>query len=130
MLHRRFGEFLVDEGYVTEEQLERGLAHQQKLRELRLGELLVQAGVVRQSELSRLVEQHLIEIGRGLTRLRFGEWLAEEGHVTPMQVQRAVWRQWHYRHRRIGEILVEMELMSQTHLDDAIRRQLQAIAVD
>jgi hypothetical protein len=130
MLHRRFGEFLVDEGYVTEEELERGLAYQRELRTLRLGELLLRAGVLRQSDLTRLVEEHLVQIGRGLTRLRFGEWLAEEGHVTPMQVQRAVWRQWQYRNRRIGEILVEMEALSQARLDEAIRRQLQSIAVN
>jgi hypothetical protein len=129
MLHRRFGEFLVDEGYVTPEQLARALERQRELREMRLGEILVQIGVLTPIELAELAERHLIEVGKGLTRQRFGEWLAEEGSVSPMQVQRAVWRQWRNRHLRIGEILVELDLLSKSALDEAVARQLRSIAV-
>lgn len=128
MLHRCLGEFLVEEGFVTDEQLERGLARQERIRRMKIGEILVEMGVLGHGDLMRAVEQHLSGVARGGVRLRLTEWLIEEQLVTSYQIQMALWRQEQYRRRRIGEILVELGMLSQARLDAAIRMQLESIA--
>lgn len=128
MLHRCLGEFLVEEGFVTEEQLELGLARQERIRRMKIGEVLVEMGVLRHGDLMRAVEQHLSRVARGGVRLRLTEWLIEEQLATSHQIQIALWRQEQYRRKRIGEILVELGILSQARLDAAIRIQLESIA--
>ncbi len=128
MLHRCLGEFLVEEGFVTEKQLQAGLDRQERIRRMKIGEILVEMGVLRHGTLMRAVERHLSTVARGGVRLRLTDWLIEERLITPVQIQIALWRQEQYRRRRIGEILVELGLLSQAQLNLAIRMQLETIA--
>jgi hypothetical protein len=128
MLHRCLGEFLVEEGFVTEEQLRRGLMRQERIRSMKVGEILVEMGVLGHGDLMRAVQRHLSSVARGGVRQRLTDWLIEERLITPVQIQIALWRQEQYRQRRIGEILVELGLLSQARLDTAIRMQLESIA--
>jgi hypothetical protein len=126
-MHRRlFGAFLVGEGYVTEGQLQLALEHQVRLRQSRLGDILVAQGAVPRSVLERAALEQLNASGR---RLRIGEFLVAEGHVTQADLDRALAQQERDRAKRVGEILVELGFLSRAALEDAVRLQLDAHSV-
>src|SRR5438445_56637 len=78
MQRRLFGAFLVAEGYVTEAQLQLALEHQARLRQTRVGDILVAQGAIPRAGLERAALEQIDVAGR---RLRIGEFLVTDGHV-------------------------------------------------
>jgi len=79
MQRRLFGAFVVAEGYVTEGQLGLALEHQSRLRQTRLGDILVAQGSIPRALLERAALDQMDIAGGG--RLRIGEFLVGEGLV-------------------------------------------------
>jgi hypothetical protein len=121
MQKRFFGAFLVAEGYVTEGQLQLALEHQARLRQTRLGDVLVALGAIPRPLLERAVLEQFDASGR---RLRIGEFLVGEGLIRQSDLDRALLRQEKDRGKRIGEVLVDLGFLSITDLDAAVRAQL------
>lgn len=127
---RRFGEFLVEEEYVTPKQLDEGLQKQVELRRKPIGELLVDMGALTQEQLEHSLTKHLDQIcAEGTKRQFFGEFLIEEGLIQRSDLERALYEQSRYRRLRIGEILVDLGHISDKKLHDAVQAQLTDLAV-
>ncbi len=79
------GAALVDAGACTREQLEEAL-RVQRSRYARLGDILVQQGVVPHARMGQLVDQYL---GNGSSK-RLGDFLVESGAITTAQLEDAL----------------------------------------
>lgn len=131
MTHRRrIGEFLVDEGFAKPIQIQLALARQRRLRNMRIGEILVELGVLTEQQLARGVQQQLARLHKhdGSPRLRFGEFLVEEGYITDTDVHRALRYQRRLRAMHLGDILVDMGVLDTVTLERALASQLQQLA--
>jgi hypothetical protein len=107
----KLGQILVRRGYITEEQLEEGLA----LQKMRLGELLINFGGLTEAQLDEaLLRQETDE-----NRKRLGEILKELGYASPREVQWASERV----HQKLGRILVGLGLISKEELRRVLGRQ-------
>lgn len=122
MQRRLFGAFVVAEGYVTEGQLGFAVEHQSKLRQTRLGDILVAQGSIPRALLERAA---LDQMDAGGRRLRIGEFLVGEGLVQQADVARALAQQERDRAKRIGEVLLELGFLSAQTLAEAVRAQLE-----
>ena len=81
MLWKKFGEFLVDEGFVTQIDLDRALYRQEIQRRRRIGEILVQLGHLTATQLMTAVVQQLdslAHLDEGTHSVPFGRFLVEE----------------------------------------------------
>src|SRR6478609_1171266 len=121
MQRRLFGAFLVAEGYITEGQLQLALEHQTRLRQARLGDILVARGSIPRPMLERAVLDQMELSGR---RLRLGEFLVGEGLVRQSDLDGALAHQERERGKRLGEIIIELGFLDSTKLSEAVRRQL------
>ena len=129
MRHQLFGEFLIDEGFVTLDQLNEALSLQRSFRRTPLGEILVEMGLMTRIELLAHLSAHLDSLNReDSTNLRFGEYLVEEGIVRRIDIERAIWHQRKRRSRRIGELLVTLGYLEPEELESAVVRQLRLLA--
>lgn len=129
MTKRRFGSFLVDEGLVTQEQLQRALQHQVKLRNVLLGQLLVEMAALRARDLERIVVAQLEDFEQGPGRMPLGERLVYEGLISREDLRAALHQQQRLRDKRIGELMVDLGLLSAHDLNDVVGRQLEEMAV-
>ena len=123
MQRRLFGAFVVAEGYVTEGQLGLALEHQSRLRQTRLGDILVAQGSIPRALLERAALDQMDIAGGG--RLRIGEFLVGEGLVRQADLARALAQQERDRGKRIGEVLLELGFLSAQTLAEAVRAQLE-----
>lgn len=73
---KHLGEFLVENGIVTLNQLEDALDMQKHNRERRVGEILVTQGVLSKEQLVMAIEMFIIE--SGITPDYVDEWLDQE----------------------------------------------------
>jgi hypothetical protein len=122
MSRQLFGAFLVAEGLITEEQLQIALRHQARLRQTRIGDLLVTLGAISRDTLERAVRAQLEESG---ARRRIGDYLVDEELVRREDIDRALARQADDRGKRLGELLVELGFLRRQDLDRAIAAQLE-----
>lgn len=128
---KQFGSFLVEEGFVSENMVDRALEHQERLKKMPLGEILVQLNMLTRDALDSLVQAYMAERRQeaGPPARRIGEFLVERGAITPLQLAAAVRQQRKYRSQRLGELLVEMGKLQPKELDHAIIRQMSQIAL-
>jgi type IV pilus assembly protein PilB len=123
MQRRLFGAFLVAEGYVTDAQLALALEHQRRLRETRLGDILVAQGAIPRPLLERAALDQLE--GGGARRARIGEFLLGEGLIGQTALTRALAQQERDRGKRLGEVLLELGFLDADALSQAVRAQLE-----
>jgi type IV pilus assembly protein PilB len=123
MQRRLFGAFLVAEGYVTDAQLALALEHQRRLRETRLGDILVAQGAIPRPLLERAALDQLE--GAGARRARIGEFLLGEGLIGQIDLTRALAQQERDRGKRLGEVLLELGFLDADALSQAVRAQLE-----
>jgi hypothetical protein len=107
----KLGEILVRRGYITDEQLEEGLA----LQKMRLGELLINFGGLTEVQLNEALRRQKTDENRK----RLGEILKELGYASPSEVQWASERV----HQKLGRILVDLGLISKEDLRKVLGRQ-------
>lgn len=130
MLRKRFGSFLVEEGFISETALRHALFQQRRLRSLRLGEVLVEMGALSPSTFNVIfvAQMHALARNEGYRPPRFGELLVREGFVDRDTVQVGLARQHAFRKKRLGEILVDLNYLRPAQLEQAVRAQLDALA--
>lgn len=126
---QRFGEFLVEEGYILPSQLEEGLEMQRQLQKVPIGEVIVELGLIQQIELPQILARHLHTLwSESSERLLFGEYLIDSGILEQEDLERALWHQAQLRKLRIGEVLVRLGYLQPHQLREAIDRQLGAVS--
>ncbi len=119
----RLGQLLLDEGLITQEQLESALAVQATAPGyIPLGQILVQRRIITKRQLSLILE-------RGQKRLRLGELLVRNGTLTETRLQQALAYQQRLQ-RPIGEVLVKMGLVTDEVMRQALGLQLSIPFVD
>ncbi|HEY4393598.1 MAG TPA: hypothetical protein VGP64_06030 [Polyangia bacterium] len=118
-----FGAFLVAEGYVTEAQLSLALEYQRRLRQARLGDILVAQGAIPREMLERAALDQMDVAGGH--RLRLGEFLVGEGLLREADVARALAQQERDRGKRLGELLLELGFLTTQALAQAVRAQIE-----
>lgn len=133
MSFRAFGTFLVEEGYVSRQELERALWRQIQLRQLPLTEVLVQRRAVSRRDLEgyyqRFVQEAFNSDGPRKRRY-FGEYLVEEGVIERDDLDRALYALRRNRRKPIGEVLVDLGYLTRRDLERAVRAQLVELAVE
>lgn len=121
----RFGEYLVRERLVSGTDLELALEEQRgALAHRFLGEIFVHKELLSAEDLERAVDGYLRELGGGLDSTRLGDLLVLAGSITPAQLETALAAQRAAKGPRfIGEILVDMEIISLRQLEVFLANQ-------
>jgi hypothetical protein len=114
---RRFGEILVDEGYINDTQLSISLQLQAVCPNyMPIGQVLLANNLITRKQLNALLHRHN-------KRSRLGDILIKVGKITPEQLQEALAHQ-----RRaplpIGQMLVGLGYISGAEMRDALCTQL------
>lgn len=127
---RPIGEYLVEEGIITEAQLEAALLRQKEYRSMRLGEILIQMKALSRLQLDEVVSHQMgllqDETSRPQRR-RIGELMIEKGFISQEQLEQALQRQVEFSRMRLGEILLELGHLEEFQLETAITRQLEVL---
>ncbi len=120
----RLGTMLLREGLITPEQLEEALRAQKDGRKKTIGEILVEQNQVGADTVARAVERQKRH------RLRIGELLMEAGLATEEEVNAALDEQRNHRDRRLGEILVDMNIVSEFAMTSMLAKKFSIPFVD
>lgn len=129
----KVGEYLVEHGIISREQLDTALAEQRICRQrgelCMLGEILLCLGIVSPSTLAHaLVEQQQTTSAspKG-PYLRLGEYLLAEQLISPAQLEAALTEQFLQQQSgasvRLGEILLQMNYLTIEMLEQLLERQ-------
>ncbi|MDR1609090.1 MAG: chemotaxis protein CheA [Deltaproteobacteria bacterium] len=85
----------------------------------KLGEILVEKGLITQNDLGGLIQAQ-----KTVRAIRLGEILIQDGLITEDDLNEALLRQQNQdKGRRLGEILVSMGRLEREHLDEALKIQ-------
>ncbi len=123
------GQVLLQDGLVDPEELVEALDEQKRLREQRVGEILVE-----QQQLAETVVEQVIDNvwknpkTRG--QIRVGDILIEAGLVSREQVDAALATQTRGKRKRIGAILVERGLITEEQLLAALAHKFELQVID
>jgi len=113
----RIGDLLVEEGAITEGQLEEALSIQKSRTVYRpIGEILVEEKFITRNHLNRILNKHQ-------KRIPLGELLVNQGLVTQDQLKEALDRQKKIG-GRLGDILVKKGFLKESTLVDSLALQL------
>jgi type II secretory ATPase GspE/PulE/Tfp pilus assembly ATPase PilB-like protein len=118
------GAMLVREGALGREQLQTAIHAQEAARQVPIGQILVE---------QRKVDAEAIETATLLQKrrqLRIGEVLVAEGLVKAEDIEAALAEQKQRRGKRMGEVLVEMNLISEITLAQVLARKFDIPFVD
>jgi hypothetical protein len=118
--HPRFEQVLVDRGVLSQSQLDALLATYQ--RKLRLGPLLLDAKILTESQLQRALE-HQRRTGR-----RLGDALIALNLVSERQMKEAVCRQFGFRFVDLDRVAVDGSLVALLEKADARRHRVLPVA--
>jgi len=111
---RFFGQFLVDEGFISSRQLKDVADHKYYVHRT-LGDLAVKRGLMAAADVKRVLEL------QANTDRYYGELCIEQGLLTREQVEELLEHQRHH-HARVGEILVELGHLDETTVREALLR--------
>ncbi|MGD8367198.1 MAG: ATPase, T2SS/T4P/T4SS family [Desulfobacterales bacterium] len=114
---RKIGQILLDEGLVTEAQLEQAYRHQKTAKGYKpLGQILVDQGVLTQKQLNFLLDRHL-------KRALLGEILIKSGLIDEELLEVALKLQ-KKSGRRLGEELVQQKFVTEEAMRKVLCTQL------
>lgn len=118
------GLMLLEAGALSREDLERGLDRQAALRRKRIGDILLEQSSIDAGALGEAlsIQQR--------TRVRLGEVLIDAGLATREDVEAALSEQRKQGGKRIGEMLVEMGVVSEQLLAKTLARKFHLPFVD
>ncbi len=121
-IRKRLGEILLEARKITPAQLEKALKIQEQTGE-KLGEILVKLGYLTHSELTlALLFQENSE--KPITNsLKLGQILYKSKIITKKQLNEALKIQKENPHKKIGEILLELGYINQSHLEKGLNLQ-------
>ncbi len=123
------GEVLNQQGFVDKDDISAALAEQHKLRNRRLGDILVESNNITRE----VVDQTIINVeraGRKSPKFRVGDILIEAGLVTRAQVDDALNQQKAGKRKQIGAILIERKLINESQLLTALAHKFGLKVVD
>ncbi|WP_018869143.1 GspE/PulE family protein [Thioalkalivibrio sp. ALgr3] len=118
---RSLGETLVDTGVITEEQLQQALAEQRDSGR-KLGRVLTDMGLCTQEDIAGALQEQM-------RRIRIGDLLIDYGYIDESQLEQALKRQ-KETGRKLGQVLVDMELVDRHQIVEVLADQLQVPRVD
>ncbi|MEN6474239.1 MAG: ATPase, T2SS/T4P/T4SS family [Syntrophaceae bacterium] len=111
------GQFLLDEGMISKEQLERAKRIQSKLEiKQRFSDVLLQLGYVYESQIKEVMKKHKRD-------LRLGDFLLEMKFISEADLDKALKLQ-QLEKKRLGDILIEGGMISEVKLCKALSEQL------
>lgn len=113
----QLGDILVQEGWITQDQLDEAIAAQKETRDYKpLGEICVERNWISKNELKKILRQHRISI-------RLGDLLTNLGLVTEEQVTLALEAQ-NGSGKKLGQLLLDKGFISEDTLTTALSLQL------
>ena len=118
---RSLGETLVETGIITDDQLQQALAEQESSGR-KLGRVLTDLGLCTQEDIATALQEQV-------RRIRIGDLLIDYGHITETELEEALKRQ-KGSSRKLGQVLIDMGLVSQAQILDVLADQLQIPQVD
>jgi type IV pilus assembly protein PilB len=121
MLQRKrlkLGEILLNQGYITEEQLQQAL-EQHKRTGISLGTVLVNLGAITEKDLTSVLGKQ-IELTQ---RKRLGELLIDQGVINEQQLQQALDEQ-KRSGKKVGECLIHLRHITEDKLVEVLSAQL------
>ncbi|MFO7986330.1 MAG: ATPase, T2SS/T4P/T4SS family [Desulfatiglandaceae bacterium] len=118
----RIGELLIQEGAITQEQLEKALAVQKRQKVYKpLGEVCVELRLITRPHLHRILNRYQ-------KRISLGDLLINLGLITPDQLHEALMEQ-KKSGGKLGEILVHKGFIAESALVDALSIQMGILKV-
>ncbi|MDX2127862.1 MAG: hypothetical protein SFU91_02360 [Chloroherpetonaceae bacterium] len=117
---RKFGEILLEEGFVTQEQMDKALAYQ-SMSQLLLGRVLVDLHFMTHHQQERVFEYQKQHHGK-----RFGECAIEMGIVTQIELDKAAEVQAKSK-GYLGDLLIELGYLTPQLRDKVLHIQMSEI---
>ena len=114
----KFGETVVELGFITREKLEEVLEMQRKGR-VKIGQVMVNLGILKHHEVEDIVMRRE---GNECLKMRFGECAVHLGFVPPERLAEALKYQTTSM-GLLGDLLIELGYLSIEQRHDAIRQQ-------
>ena len=136
-IKRRLGEILLDQKFITEEQLAQGI-ERQKISKKMLGEILTELGFLTQETLGQALAAQLGKLlpeplSAGVPTMiktkKLGEILVNYNLISKEQLTKGIEEQ-KRNNRRMGEVLTEMGFVTEEKLARALSAQLGIPYVD
>lgn len=114
----KLGEILIDQGIVTEEELEQVLEQQEAGRLRRLGDMVVERGLITPADLETALERQLEASDKKL-----GEILVETGKAAPEDIDQSLHDQEILKEQKLGELLIREKRAGAREITSALRDQ-------
>ena len=118
---KKLGEILIDQGMIDEEELERIVYAQESSRLYKLGDLVVEKGIISQDDLEDALRLQMEDQEK-----KIGEILIETGKAAPSEISKAIREQESIREQRIGEMLIRESKTGAREVAAALREQKKA----
>ena len=121
MSHESFDNYVASKYSLSEEVMAQAVERQTGYSRVLIGTVLLEIGMVTQRDLDRALEIQIREVCQAVVSRprRVGELLVEQEAISEEQLQRALAIQSRRRHMGLGDVLVEMGALSQENLEDA-----------
>jgi type IV pilus assembly protein PilB len=130
---KKLGEILVDEGIITQEQLDKAIRIQEQTG-LKLGDVLVSDAIITQEQLINALDMQskiLTALNASIDqkRKKLGEILIEKGIIDELQFERVLELQ-KESGRKLGELLVVEGLVTEEQIIEVLEEQLGIKSID
>lgn len=119
---KKLGEILVEKGLITQNDLGGLIQAQKSVRAIRLGEILIQENLITEEELNEALARQQNQ-DKGR---RLGEILVSMGRVEHEHVEAALKRQESFKETKLGEILLKNKIGAPEKVAAALREQKQS----
>ena len=120
MSRELFDRCLASKFHLDDGVMEQAAQRQNEYSRILIGTVLLEIGMVTQRDLDRALEIQIREVCQAVVAhpRRLGELLIEQEVIVEQQLQRALAIQSHRRQMGLSDILVEMGALSQENLDE------------
>ena len=118
------GAMLVRDGKVNPTQLDQGLTEQRQVSRIPIGQILIQNRTVNEAQLE---QASALQKRKGT---RIGEVLIEAGLATAQDIERALVEQRRGGGKRIGQILVDLKLVSEVDMSMTLAKKFELPFID
>ena len=119
----KIGEILVKENILTREQVQQILKHQSQLKEpKRFGDICIELGLMWKNDLKDLIKKYC-------TQMLIGELFIHLDLINQKELEAALVKQKETK-KRLGDVLVEMEFVTEENIAEALSIQLDIPKID
>jgi type II secretory ATPase GspE/PulE/Tfp pilus assembly ATPase PilB-like protein len=124
------GQVLLEQQKIESEDLKMGLDVQKASGQARVGEILAQEGKVKTKEVDEAVTRQQRQWVRSGRPMRLGEILVAEGLASIDDIDKALEEQKKRKDKKLGEVLVDLGLVSEKAIGQALATKFQLPFVD